>query len=208
MKLKDHTIEAFCGRVCSSDPVPGGGSVSAMAGAIAASLAQMVAGLTVGKKKYAEVEGDMQKVIDEVETIKNDLLTYIDKDSEAYDAVVQAFKLPKETEEDKAKRAEAIEEATILAASVPMEVAERAYQLVPYIQKVLESGNQNAVTDACIAMMSCRVAVIGALLNVRINLGSIKNEAFVKEATAKAEKMEGTIDGYVEQALKHTYSAL
>ncbi|MDD7438682.1 MAG: cyclodeaminase/cyclohydrolase family protein [Bacteroidales bacterium] len=208
MMLKDHTLVQFSDVTAGSDPVPGGGSVSALAGAISASLAKMVANLTIGRKKYAEVEGEMMEVAAKAEEIRQHLLLAIDRDSDAYNLVSEAFKMPKETDEEKAIRSEKIQEATKVAALVPMEVAKTTYELIPLIEAVVMKGNQNAITDGCIAMMNCRLGVLGALLNVRINLGGLKDEAFVKELAADCERLEKDITDIEHRLLQHTYKAI
>lgn len=208
MMLKDHTLVQFSDVTAGSDPVPGGGSVSALAGAISASLAKMVANLTIGRKKYAEVESEMMEVTTKAEEIRQSLLNAIDRDSDAYNLVAEAFKMPKETDEEKAARSAKIQEATKVAALVPMEVAKMTYDLIPLIEAVVMKGNQNAITDGCIAMMNCRLGVLGALLNVRINLGGLKDEAFVKELTADCEQLEKDITDIEQRILQHTYKAI
>ena len=154
--LTDLTVKEFLNKVAGSDPVPGGGSIAALNGAVASALAAMVANLTIGKKKYEEVQNDMQAIAPKAEGEKDIFTTDIDRDSEAYDRVFSCFKMPKDTDEQKAARSAAIQEATKYAAQVPMEVARRAYALMPLIAEVALKGNQNAVTDACVAMMSAR----------------------------------------------------
>ncbi len=188
--LVDLTVKGFLAETAGSAPVPGGGSISALNGAVATALAEMVANLTIGKKKYAEVEGEMQKVAAKASEARERLVDYIDKDSEAYDKVFAAFKLPKETDEQKAERSRVIQEATKYAAEVPMHVAEEAYAIMETISYVAHNGNQNAVTDGCVAMMAARTCVLGALLNVRINLSSIKDEEFVKRMADRADFLE------------------
>ena len=180
--LADLTIKDFLAETAGSAPVPGGGSISALNGAIAAALTEMVAHLTVGKKKYAEVEGQMKTIATEAAMIRERLTEYIDKDSEAYDRVFSAFKLPKETPDEQS--------ATKEAAIVPMRVAEEIGSVMETIIYVAHKGNQNAVTDACVAMMAARTCVLGALLNVRINLTSIQDEVFVGKMRKKADELE------------------
>ncbi|MDO5016833.1 MAG: cyclodeaminase/cyclohydrolase family protein [Porphyromonas sp.] len=206
--LQNHTLAEFCAVTAGNDPVPGGGSVSALAGSIAASLAEMVANLTVGRKKYAEVEEEMKEVAAKAKEVRAELLAAIDRDSDAYDLVSQAFKMPKETDEEKSARSAKIQEGTKIAAMVPMEVAKKTYELIPFIEAVVKKGNQNAVTDGCIAMMNCRLGVIGAVLNVRINLGSIKDEAFVRELDEECEKLEKEITAIEHRILEYTYQAI
>ena len=190
MNLQDLTVKEFIDKVTGNDPVPGGGSVSALNGSLAASLAAMVANLTVGRKKYAEVNDEMEELSARLTGLSAQLLNDVDRDAEAYDRVFAAFKLPKETDEEKAVRTEAIQRETKYAAQVPMEVARTAHAILPLIDTVTHKNNNNAVTDACVAMMCARTAVLGALLNVRINLTSITDEAFVKEMSAEAERLE------------------
>ncbi|KGN80140.1 methenyltetrahydrofolate cyclohydrolase [Porphyromonas gulae] len=190
MILTDLTVKGFLAETAGQEPVPGGGSISALNGSIAAALAEMVANLTIGKKKYAEVEAEMQTIATEAAAIQKELVLDIDRDSDAYNKVFAAFKLPKETEEEKAVRSAQIQEMTKYAASVPMEVARRVHSLLPLIEAVVAKGNQNAITDGCVAMMCARTAIIGALLNVRINLTSIKDEGFVKTHTEEANAIE------------------
>lgn len=206
--LTELSLQKFIDVTAGSDPVPGGGSISALAGTLSAALTHMVAGLTIGKKKYLEVEDEMKTIAEKTAEIQALLYKAIDRDSEAYNVVFDAFKLPKETEEEKAKRSEAIQEATKVAAEVPIEVAEMAFSLIPYIKAVVAKGNQNAVTDGCVAMLCCRTAVLGALLNVRINLGSIKDQDFVKEYETRAKKMEDAISDIEKEILETTYRAI
>lgn len=203
MNLQDLTVKEFIDKVTGNDPVPGGGSVSALNGSLAASLAAMVANLTVGRKKYAEVNDEMEELSARLTGLSAQLLNDVDRDAEAYDRVFAAFKLPKETDEEKAVRTEAIQRETKYAAQVPMEVARTAHAMLPLIDTVARKGNSNAVTDACVAMMCARTAVLGALLNVRINLTSITDEAFVKERSAEAERLERETLAAEQQVLEY-----
>lgn len=188
--LIELTIKEFIQKVISNDPVPGGGSVSALNGALAGALAAMVANLTVGRKKYAEVNDIMEELSSRFEKLSSRLMEDVDRDSDAYNRVFAAFKLPKETDEEKQARSEAIQRETKYAAQVPMEVARAVYEVLPMIDTVAQKGNSNAVTDACVSMMCARTAILGALLNVRINLTSIKDEDFVKAMRDEADTIE------------------
>lgn len=188
--LTDLTVKDFLNKVAGSDPVPGGGSIAALNGALASALAAMVANLTLGKKKYADVQDEMQAIAREAEGLTDDFTADVDRDSEAYDRVFACFKMPKETDEEKVARSAAIQEATAYAAQVPLEVARRALALMPRIADVARKGNQNAVTDACVAMMSARNAILAALLNVRINLTSLKDAELVARLRAEADELE------------------
>ncbi|OPZ26686.1 MAG: Methenyltetrahydrofolate cyclohydrolase [Bacteroidetes bacterium ADurb.BinA174] len=190
MKLQDLSIKQFLEQTSSNEPVPGGGSVSALNGAIASSLAQMLASLTIGRKNYVEVEDLMKEHSAKFEAYRTHFLNDIDRDSDAYNLVMNAYKLPKETDEEKAVRSEKIQEATKVASLVPMEIAERALEMLDLIAETTRKGNKNAITDGCVAMMTCRTAVLGALLNVRINLGGLKDADFVKELADKCDRIE------------------
>ena len=202
------TVAGFIDELASDSPAPGGGSVSALNGAIAAALTSMVGNLTIGKKKYADVEEEMREIVSRVSEIQKELLEAVDKDSDAFNVVFAAFKWPKETEEEKKARSAEIQRGTKIAADVPMRVAEKAAELMPLIEKVIMKGNQNSITDACCAMMACRYAVIGALLNVRINLGSIEDETFVKEHADRAAELEKKVNETEQKILSHVYQNL
>ena len=188
--LVDLTVKDFLDKVAGSDPVPGGGSVAALNGAIASALAAMVASLTIGKKGYETHEELMRHIFDIGVQSKNVFVEDIDRDSEAYDSVFACFKMPKASDEEKAARSTAIQEATKFAALIPMQVARNAYELMNIIMDVARLGNRNAVTDACVAMMAARSAVLGALMNVRINLASLKDKEFVSKLQNEADALE------------------
>lgn len=194
MELKALSVEAFINETGSDSPAPGGGSIAALNGAAGAALIEMVASLTIGKEKYAAVEVEMKDIQAKVHDMKAQFLAFIDEDSAAFNKIMAAFKLPKETDEDKKARSAAIQEATKGAALVPFKIGELANQLLPLAEAVIEKGNQNAVTDGAVATMNARTAVHGAFLNVKINLGSIKDEAFVADMNQKMASIEEAID--------------
>ncbi|WP_288759638.1 cyclodeaminase/cyclohydrolase family protein [uncultured Veillonella sp.] len=194
MELKGLSVEAFINETGSSSPAPGGGSIAALNAASAAALVEMVASLTIGKEKYAAVEADMKAVQTKASELKTKFVNFIDEDSNAFNKIMAAFKLPKGTDEEKAVRSEAIQAATKEAALVPFHVGEMANELFALAEEVIIKGNQNAVTDGAVAAMNARVAVKSAFLNVKINLGSIKDEAFVAELNAKMEAIESEVN--------------
>ena len=205
--LTELTVKGLLAETAGDAPVPGGGSISALNGAIAAALTEMVANLTIGKKKYADVQDEMAEIAKSAAALQKELVLDVDRDSEAYDGVSPVFKLPKETDEEKAIRSAAIQENTKKAALVPMEVARRASTLLPSIEAVVARGNQNAVTDGCVAMMCARVAVVGALFNVRINLTSIKDEEFVARLREEADRLEADVLAREAAVIAHTKKA-
>jgi len=190
--LAELTLKDFLAKTAGNDPVPGGGSISALNAALAAALTEMVANLTIGKKKYENNEPAMRTIVSLAADFQSDFITDIDADSDAYNAVFEAFKLPKETDEEKNFRSEEIQEATKIAAEIPFNVARETLNMMDYIEIVAEIGNQNAVTDACVAMMCARTAILGAALNVRINLSSIKDKEYVTKMTQKISVLEKT----------------
>ncbi|PWJ95591.1 cyclodeaminase/cyclohydrolase family protein [Oceanotoga sp. DSM 15011] len=188
--FKDMTLNEFTEKIASSDPVPGGGSVSAAASAIAASLSKMVASLTIGKKKYIDQEATMKEIFEKSENLRNILLDYIDKDSQAFNEVMNAFKAPKETDEEKSKRTTLIQNATKKAAEVPLNIAKISFEIMQLAEVVVEKGNKNAITDGAVAAMMARTGILGALYNVKINLGSIKDEEYVQRLKKEVETIE------------------
>lgn len=202
--MKNLTISQFADSVASNEPVPGGGSVAAVCGTLSAALSEMVANLTIGKKKYAEFENEMNEVKERALVLKDKLIDYIEKDSIAYNKVMDAYRLPKETEEEKELRKQAIEYGSKLAATVPLEVAYTSYEILPLTETVVLRGNSNAVTDGLVAAMLARTAVLSALLNVRVNLGSINDEEFVKEYKAKSDELEANTCAYEKKILEYS----
>ena len=160
----------------------------------------MVANLTLGKEKYAAVEEDMKEVAAKAGAMKDDFLALIDEDSNAFNKIMAAFKLPKDTDEAKKARSAAIQEATKGAALVPFKVGQKANELFALAEEVITKGNQNAITDGAVAAMNARASVRGAFLNVKINLGSIKDGLFVEDLQKKMAEIENEVDAR-EQAL-------
>ena len=197
--LIDLSVKEFLSVTAGNSPVPGGGSVSALCGSLSVALGQMVTSLTIGKKKYVGVEENMKEMSAVFISALHDFNHYIDKDSDAYQAVFSAFQLPKDTDEEKALRMQKIEETTKIAAEIPLQVAQKAYDMMDIIHTVATTGNSNAVTDACVAMMCARTAVLGALLNVRINLSSINDTEFVDKMKKEADTLE---KGAIEKETK------
>lgn len=197
--LTELSVEAFLEKVAAKDPVPGGGSVSALAGAAAAALAAMVAGLTIGRENFADVADDMQAIKDRAEGLRAKLLADVDRDADAYEQVVRAFKLPKKTGAQQRARSLAIQAAFRQAARVPLTVAENALAVLELAGQAVAGGNPNAVTDGLVGTLMARTAALGALYNVKINLSSIKDDAFVRETAAKVNALTARV---VEQEQK------
>lgn len=188
--MKNKSIHEFAEVVASNSPVPGGGSIAALCGALSAALAEMVANLTTGKKKYIEVESEMNEIKNKAMALRCKLLDDIERDSYAYNKVMEAYKMPKEDDEQKILRNKAIEESAKIAAEVPLDVAQTSFKILPLAEAVVARGNSNAVTDGLVAAMLARTAVLSALLNVRINLETISDKDFVLEYKNRADVLQ------------------
>ena len=188
--MKNMTIQHFAMQTASNEPVPGGGSISALAGSLAAALTEMVAGLTIGKKKYADVEEEMKAAVEPMKAVCAQLLDDIKRDSESFDQYMQALTLPKETEEEKEARTEAMQNGLKAAVEVPLSVAKAACGILPYAETMVIKGNRTAVTDALVATMMARTAVLGAGFNVKINLESIKDQEYVDRIGKEVAELE------------------
>ncbi len=172
-------VESFYDQVASSSPAPGGGSVSASLGSLSACLAAMVCRLTVGKKKYEAVKAELTDVRDKADVLRKELEQLVEIDKEAFNSVMDAFKLPKSTDEQIAARDKAIQDATITATTVPLTVMKKAVDALEFALVVAEKGNENSISDAGVAGLAGQAAVEGASYNVRINLKNLTDQGFV-----------------------------
>jgi methenyltetrahydrofolate cyclohydrolase len=188
--LTQKTVLSFLNELASSSPAPGGGSVAALSGAIGAALTSMVCNLTIGKKKYADVEADMKAVLGQAEELRSRFTGLIDRDTAAFNRVMDAFGLPKETDAQKALRSVAIREATMEATLVPLEVMKHCIDGLALTQQAVASGNVNSVSDAGVSALMLGAACEGAALNVRINLNGLENAEFV---SWKAQELESIL---------------
>jgi formiminotetrahydrofolate cyclodeaminase len=191
--LKDLTITEFLEQTASAEPLPGGGCTAALNAALAASLTEMVTNLTIGRKEFQSVEDEMKKIRKTAADLRKKLQNDIDNDAKAYQEVLAAFKLPKNTDDEKKQRSHAIQQAFKTAATVPLGVARETLKIMDLASRAIAAGNPNAVTDGAVAVLAARTAALAALYNVKINLGSIKDPAFVEEFTAEVEKLESQV---------------
>ncbi|MBK9162522.1 MAG: glutamate formimidoyltransferase [Acidobacteria bacterium] len=189
-RLVDMTCRAFAEETASESPAPGGGSISAYMGALGAALAAMVANLSSHKAGWDERWEEFSDWAVKAQEIKEDLLRLVDEDTESFNRVMAAFGLPKGTEEEKAARSEAIQEATRYATEVPFRTMERAFDSFEVIRAMAEHGNPNSVTDAGVGALCARSAVIGAFLNVKINAAGLKDKDFAAEMLARGAEIE------------------
>jgi glutamate formiminotransferase/formiminotetrahydrofolate cyclodeaminase len=189
-KLVDMTLVEFADETASESPAPGGGSISAYAGAMGASLATMVANLSSHKRGWDDRWEEFSVWAEKGQAIKDELLHLVDEDTASFNAIMAAFVLPKETDEEKAARSAAIQAATKYAIQVPFRVMEVAHSSFDLIKVMAEIGNPNSVTDAGVGALCARTAVLGAHLNVKINASSLKDKEFVTEILARAKRHE------------------
>lgn len=171
--IKEQSIAAFAADLASGNPSPGGGSAAAVGGMLAASLVTMVAGLTVGRKKYADVQGEMEEIALRAERLSTRLAELADLDARAYDGVMEAYRLPKASQAEMALRQEAVTEALRHAAEVPLETADAASEVLSLAVSAAAKGNTNAVTDAGVGALLAYAAFQAAAYNVKINIGSL-----------------------------------
>lgn len=188
--LSELTIKEFLEKIAAEFPTPGGGSVAALSAALAASLTEMVANLTIGKKGYDNVEDEMKAVAQDALKLKSDLVSAIDKDSEAYQDVVTATNLPGNTEAEKRHKEEMVQSRLKQATLVPMAVAEYATRVMELAGKTVTKGNKNAITDGAVGVMMAKTAVLSALFNVKINLRIIKDYAFIDRISKQVKDLE------------------
>jgi methenyltetrahydrofolate cyclohydrolase len=185
------SVREFLSKVGSGEPVPGGGSVAALAVGFSASLTRMVAQLTRGRKADAALDEKMGFLIEKSSQLEARLLSAIDEDSAAYARVMDAYRLPNASDDEKKIRQHAIQDALKGAALVPLSVAEMGVELLLLAEIAVKEGNKNAATDGLVGALMARSGVLGALYNVRINLVSITDDAFSSELKAKVARLEG-----------------
>lgn len=204
MKLVKLNIEEFIESVDSINPTPGGGSVSALASSLGIALMRMVGHLTVGKKRFLKVPEEEQvlfvKTIEELVSIKRELIELIDEDTNAYNEIVNAYKLPKETNEEIALRKKKIQEGTINSINVPYKVSLISLNALEKMQIILKNGNPNTISDLGVSALSLSAGIQGAAMNVLINLPGLDDERLKKELydsikslTSKTQKLTNEI---------------
>lgn len=204
MQLVNLSITDFMSKLASKEPTPGGGSAAALSGVMGISLVQMVANLTLGRKKYADHEELMKEILEECKGLHQCLLDAIDKDAEAYNQVSAAFGMPKETDDEKKSRSAKIQEATKNATISPFEILTKCLGGLRLAHKAIGTSNTNAASDLGVAATSLLSGVSGAWMNILINLPGIKDENFVADmrkqgenGAAEASKLWEDINNYV-----------
>ena len=200
--LIDKKVSNFLDELASNSPTPGGGSVAALAGALGAALISMVGNLTVGKKKYEDVEEDIKKILSSSEKLRYELSQLIEEDVKVFNNFMATYKMPKETEDEKKIRAEMIQESLIKAAKVPLKVAYKCLDILSLSKEVAEKGNINVVSDAGVAVLMAEAALESAILNVKINLRMIKDEKVRTELFSSIKEILLKEKGQKEKVLE------
>ena len=201
----EHTIQEYLDVLSSKAPVPGGGGASALAGALGGALGMMVANLTIGKKKYADVEEDMKQYLEELQGIRDDFIRLADEDAIVFAPLSAAYSLPSATEEEKAYKDEVMEKNLLAASLVPIRIMEKTGRTLEILEALVAKGSRLAVSDVGVAAAFVRAALLGAVMNVYINTKSMKNREKAEELNQYSERMiaEGSAhaDAIYEQVL-------
>ncbi len=193
MRLSEQTVRTYTELLAGSGPTPGGGSAAGLAGALAAASAAMVGSFTVGKPKFAEVEAEVTELLASLQALRERLLDLTDADAEAYAQVGAAYGMAKGTDEEKAARRAAIQEALKAAAQVPLGVVVAAGEVAVLLPAMTEKGNPNLLSDVGVAAILAQAACAAGRLNVEVNLAGVKDEAYVAQAREQMADAEGKI---------------
>jgi formiminotetrahydrofolate cyclodeaminase len=191
MALTKLTVQDFVEQLASASPTPGGGSASALAEAMAAAMGEMAANLTKWREKFRDVEQEMRIVLGRAGELRDLMLAAVDEDTDAFDEVSAAYKMPKDTDAEKTARTAAIQQALKGATEVPLRVAKAAMETYQLAQIAMEKANPNVASDARVALLLAEAAREGARANVDINLGMIKDEAFLARMRGEVEALKG-----------------
>ncbi len=208
MNLADLSVTEFLNELSSVSPAPGGGSVAALCAGLGSALCSMVGRLTFGKEKYRAEWKTMETLVNEADSMGKRFLELMDADTDAYNKVVKATKLPKESDEEKTLRKAAIEKATRHAAEVPMETLRNVLVLSDHVAQVVEKGNTNCISDAATAAQLVRTAAYAAACNVRINLGGIGDKVFVENLRKEVRRILTGINSSIDRIEKKVDSML
>ena len=189
MGFTKGTCEDCVEVLASKAPVPGGGGASALVGAIGMALGNMVGSLTVGKKKYADVEADILALKEKATALQADFLRLVEADAEAFEPLAKAYGMPRETEEEKAEKARVMAIVLKDACAVPMEIMEKCCEAIDVIEEFAAKGSALAISDAGVGVVFCKAALLGASLNVFINTKSMADKEYAASLNEKADKM-------------------
>jgi methenyltetrahydrofolate cyclohydrolase len=189
MAMTENSCDHFLDALASKAPVPGGGGAAALGGAIGMALSNMVGNLTVGKKKFADVEDEVKELLEQGYRIIDDLKTLVDRDAAVFEPLSRAYGLPKDTPEEAAHKAKVMEECSITACSVPLEIMRKAYKGIKIHERMGQIGTKLAISDVGCGVVFLKAALVSGYLNVLINLGAIKNEAYLDETNREIGRL-------------------
>jgi formiminotetrahydrofolate cyclodeaminase len=189
VKFADMSCNEFVDRLASKSPVPGGGGVSALVGAIGTALASMVCNLTTGKKKYAQFEDDIQRILKRAAELQDDLMKMIDEDAENFLPLSKAYGMPKDTEEERRLKEETLEKALKQACEVPVKIVKACYEAIKLHAELVDKGSRLAISDVGVGVQCLRAAIISGWLNIVININSIKDQDYVNKVREETENL-------------------
>ncbi len=206
--IRDKSIQAFLDELASKSATPGGGSAAAIMGAMSAALVSMVCNLTIGRRNYEAVEQELKTALTRSEDLRRRLSDMVRADVEAFDRVMGAYGMPKGTEREQQARSEAIQAALKAATEVPLDCARACAEIISLSKVVAEKGNRNAVSDAGVAVLAGYAALKSAALNVYVNTGAIRDEAFVATYVGELNRILEGADVSTEQIYQEVKSKL
>ena len=187
--LVEKTLKGFSHVLASDSPAPGGGSVAALSGSLGADLVSMVCNLSIGKKEYEESQSELEEALKKSRNLSSELLERVDLDTQAFNGVMKAFKMPKETEEQKQKRKDAIQKGFREAVQSPLAIAHACLEVLRVSESLLGKSNTNAISDLGVSAQQAYAGLEGAVMNVKINLPSIKDNDFVEKTSRETEEL-------------------
>lgn len=204
MPFSEMTAQTFTDMLASKEPVPGGGGASALVGAVGTALASMVANLTTGKKKYAEFEPDLRRILDQAEMLKAELLAEIDEDARCFEPLSRAYGIPK----DDPERSEKLEDALRVACSAPMEIMRTAARAIDLHAELLEKGSALMQSDVGVGVLCCKTALEGASLNVFVNAKLMQDKEYAEALCGEAENLLKTYGARADGVYKTVLAKL
>jgi formiminotetrahydrofolate cyclodeaminase len=204
----DQPIRHFLDKLASMSPEPGGGSVAALTGSLGAGLVSMVCSLTLGKEKYKDVQPQVEALIKESEKLRSEMQDLIQKDTEVYGGLSEVYKMPKNTDAEKAARTAKMQEALKLACQVPFEIGLKSLEVAKLAGRAAEIGNVAAVSDAGVAVLLAQACAQSAALNVKINVNSIKDDAYNKDTWSRMQDVLKQVASLEKSVMETTYKKM
>ncbi len=204
----DQPLRHFMDKLASKSPEPGGGSVAALTGSLGAALVSMVSNLTLGKEKYKDVQPQIDALLKESEKLRADMQDLIQKDTEAYGALSEVYKMPKTSDAEKAARTAKMQEALKKACQVPFEIGLKSLEVAKLAERAADIGNVAAVSDAGVAVLLAQACVQSAALNVKINVNSIKDDAFNRDTWTRMQQVMTQVAALEKSVMETTYKKM